>query len=157
MNYERDGQLAEYLNALSFTTIARVPDPPLTFGIPSEDLRQKHVVEVGEFNRKKNLYRFKGQITDWTLWTIADKATTAQPDIHLTGRLKNSQGLDPFLTTSQVLEIASDLSGVVTKSGSLYEISNERAELTNDAFVHLICVLNSWGLGAELGLPPLHY
>ncbi len=157
MNHESIEMLTGYIDALSFTTIARVPDPPVTFGIPTAELRKKLTIDVTEFNLKKNRYRFKGQIKNWTFWTFTDKAAPEQTSIHLTGTLTSQRGLHPYLTTSQVLEIASDLSGVITKSGSLYELSNERGELNNDEFVHLICVLNSWGLGADLNLPPLHY
>lgn len=146
-----------YLDNLSLATIARVLNPPLSFALLGPEQRASMLIDPAEVDRRKSASRHRGRMSAWCIWTITDISTPDIAEPHLTGLMLDRQDRESYITTSAVLAIASDLSCAFTKSGSSYELVQERGDLTRNGLFHLVCVLNTWGMGTALGLPPLMY
>lgn len=150
-------ELSDYLDKLSFKTISRNPEAPIIFSPLELEQRSQLLIGGVETQQRRRSMRVKGHIKRWCMWTIASPMAERAPRVHVTGQMLDRSDRLCWWTTSEVLAIADDLSCVFTASGSLYEISDERPELPNDGFVHIVTVLNVWGWERLLKLPPLFY
>lgn len=154
-NAEQDITLAEltaYLENLSYETISRNPDSRLHFAPMAPEHRTKLLIDASEVQRRRQGVSVKARLRGWTLWTIDGFSGAKGPEPHLIG-ISERAGGQTFMTTSEVVAIADDLSCLFTLSGSLYELATEQPKPTADTFFHLVLVLIEWGYQRELELP----
>lgn len=150
-------ELTEYMDKLTFSTISRNPEAPIVFAPLTVEERSTLLIDADEVARRRATMGVKGHIKGWCMWTIASPLYPRPLRAHVTGRALDRSDLPYWWTTSQLVAIASDLSCVFTASGSLYDISNEKPDLANDGFVHIVTVLNTWGWRDLLKLPHFFY
>lgn len=150
-------ELSEYLGKLSYETISRNPSAPVRFAPLQAEHRARLLIGPEEVSKRRADMSVKNVIKRWVMWTMADASIPEEPQPILTGRILDRRDRPAWLTTSEVRAIASDMSCIFTQSGSLYEISDEAPNMSNDGFVHVVTVLNAWGYQRALNLPPLFY
>ncbi len=145
--------LMKYVSALSYETISRNPECPIRIAAIGLEHRQRLIVAASTI---RSVHKSPaGQFCRWTIWTIDGFPGAAEPEPHLTG-IKIVGGTRSYQTTSEVVAIAHDLSCVLTRSGKLYEITDESPELTNDGFMQVVSTLIAWGYQNALRLPPIY-
>ena len=93
----------------------------------------------------------KDEITHWCFITFADNGDKPGSQVFLTGY--RSEGFP--LMTSCVQKVDFERKAVITKSGSLYMLSGEPAEIPvgADLVLAIAATFNAWSVGPVLGMP----
>jgi len=123
----------------------------ITQGREYFDLRYSRAEDLAKLKGKRVGNNIKGEISEWCFVTLTDKRNDDADLTFLTG-IKS--GITSTMT-SDVVEYNPDRNLVFTKSGSIYYLSGEPAEVPLSAprVAAIAAIMNQWGIGQMLGMP----
>ena len=119
------------------------------------ELRYSLDHDFADLHGKINGGIHKSELSKWAFITIFEKDPKERAVVFLTGRLENGM---PTMTTF-VTVVDFDQKLVRTKSGSLYRLIGDQAEipLSMERTATIAATFNAWGLGQRLGMPPAFF